>query len=546
MKTNFKRIIGFMLAIMIIVSVMVGVNVSVFATEGSETATTAPTEAPSAPVTEVETEVTTAPPTAAPTEAPTKAPTSVPTEDKTEEPTVAPTEDKTDATETPTTELPTLPPDEPADIPTEAPTEKPSAPELAQQKRPKVNTVKGLVATSTATDTIELSWEAVKGATGYIVYIRNSDKTDVFTKQCVAMRTSAVITDLEHTTAYQFKVVAFVHHKGKMIVGKDAYVQTATQTAATSAPSIVRSSTVISFAWSKNVRADGYVVYRASDKTNGEYVEYKKIEDYNTTKFEDTAIENGKAYFYMVKAYHTPYEGDTYYGEGDTLKTVAGLSAPPLVRCTTQLRRVSLEWNHTPLANGYYIYYSTTKEGPFTLMKDTTNNWFNTVRLTTGQQYYFRVVPYRIVGDDIITGTWLAQNKVVTDKAYDKEIGNTYIEISIRQQRMWFYIDGELYVDTPVVTGNVGYYSTPKGAYSIYQKLSPATLTGPTWSSYVDYWMAFTYSGCGIHDASWRSNSEYGGTTYIGNGSHGCVNTPLAKVKMIYSKAEIGTPVVVY
>jgi lipoprotein-anchoring transpeptidase ErfK/SrfK len=69
---------------------------------------------------------------------------------------------------------------------------------------------------------------------------------------------------------------------------------------------------------------------------------------------------------------------------------------------------------------------------------------------------------------------------------------------------------------------------------------------GDGYSSYVNYWLAFTYSGCGIHDASWRSASEYGGTTYQGNGSHGCVNTPYDAVKKIYQKAGIGTYVVVY
>ena len=541
MKTTIKRALSFMLAIVIIVSVMVGLDLSVFATENTDAPAVVETEAPTQEKTQEPAPAVTQEMTEEKTEEKTEE-TQEPTKEETQEPTKEETVAPTDQTQ----ELPTLPPDDPADIPTEEPVEKPDVPELKQQKRPKVSTVKGLKIEDSATDRIDLSWESVKGATGYIVYIRNSEKTEKFTKLCIASKPEAVITELEHTSAYQFKVVAFVHHKGKMIVGKEAYLETATKTAATNAPSIKRSSTVIEFAWNKNTRADGYIIYRASTKTDGKYVEYKRINDNTITKYTDTEIENGKSYYYMVKAYHTPYEGDTYIGEGKTLKTVAGLSAPGLKRCTTQLRRVSLEWNKSPLAHGYYIYYSTAKEGPFTLLKETTNTWYNTARLTTGQQYYFRVVPYRQVGDNIITGTWLAQNKVVTDKAFDKEIGNTYIEVSIRQQRMWFYIDGELYIETPVVTGNVGAYSTPRGAYTIFQKLSPATLVGPTWNTPVDYWMAFTQSGCGIHDAQWRSNSEFGGETYIGNGSHGCVNTPLQNVKKIYSKAKIGTPVVVY
>ena len=112
---------------------------------------------------------------------------------------------------------------------------------------------------------------------------------------------------------------------------------------------------------------------------------------------------------------------------------------------------------------------------------------------------------------------------------------------------MWYYRNGQLYCHTDVVTGNDdGYHNTPKGAFSIWQRQSPTTLYGPGYASYVNYWMAFTYSGVGIHDSSWRSNSEYGGNTYKGNGSHGCVNTPYSAVKKIYQKAGYGTRVVVY
>lgn len=543
MKAEFKRVLSLVLAITIIVSVMIGLDVSVFATENPEP--TVVTEVPTEEKTDAPTEIPTQAPTQAATEDKTEAVTEEKTEVPTEEKTEAPTEEKTEAPTSENTEVPTMAPDEPTQAPTQTPAEKPSAPELKTQKRPKVNTVKGLAFEKVTADSAEIKWESVKGATGYIVYIRNSDETEKFTKQCTTTQPFVTVNGLEHTTAYQFKVVAFVNHKGKMVVGKSAYAETMTEIAATKAPTLKRSSTIIEFTWNKNARADGYVIYRKT-KLNDEFKEYKKITDNATTIYTDESITAGTTYYYTVKAYRKPYDKDTYYSTGDTMKTVAGLSAPGHVSVTSQLRRVSLVWNKNKQAHGYYIYYSTEKNGEFKLMKDTKNTFYNTNRLTTGQQYYFRVVPYRVVGDEIFTGTWLAENKVVTDKAYDKEIGNTYIEVSIKQQRMWFYIDGELYVETPVVTGNVGYYSTPTGAYTIYQKLSPATLVGPTWSTPVDYWMAFTYSGCGIHDAQWRSNSEFGGSTYQGNGSHGCVNTPLDKVKKIYGKAKIGTPVVVY
>lgn len=124
------------------------------------------------------------------------------------------------------------------------------------------------------------------------------------------------------------------------------------------------------------------------------------------------------------------------------------------------------------------------------------------------------------------------------------DIGNTYVEISLDQQHMWFYKDGQLIVSTDVVTGchNKG-WDTNTGVYAIMYKERDATLVGEGYNSAVSYWMPF-YANVGIHDASWRSS--FGGSIYINNGSHGCVNTPTENAATIYNNIEKGVPVVVY
>lgn len=129
------------------------------------------------------------------------------------------------------------------------------------------------------------------------------------------------------------------------------------------------------------------------------------------------------------------------------------------------------------------------------------------------------------------------------------DIGNTYVEISISDQHMWYYKDGKLLVETDVVTGNNdGEHDTPKGVWYVLYKDSPATLVGENdeYRTEVTYWMPITYGGVGIHDSSWRGSGEYGGDTYTYNGSHGCINTPYDKVEKIYKNLDAGTPVIVY
>ncbi|RHW40347.1 hypothetical protein D1B31_12405 [Neobacillus notoginsengisoli] len=129
-------------------------------------------------------------------------------------------------------------------------------------------------------------------------------------------------------------------------------------------------------------------------------------------------------------------------------------------------------------------------------------------------------------------------------------IGNTYAEVSIKEQRIWVYKNGKLVVTTNVVTGNHNTREdTSPGVWYILFKKSPSILKGSRVGSGeyavpVNYWVPFTNSGQGIHDASWRSN--WSSNAYIGAGSGGCVNVPPSVMKAIYTNLTTYDPVVVY
>lgn len=125
------------------------------------------------------------------------------------------------------------------------------------------------------------------------------------------------------------------------------------------------------------------------------------------------------------------------------------------------------------------------------------------------------------------------------------DIGDTYVEICISQQRMWCYKDGVCIVDTPVVTGNPNKdCATPSGSvWAIDAMKRDAILEGEGYEAPVDYWMPFN-GDVGIHD--FKERGAFGGTIYLTNGSHGCVNTPYDAVQRIYEAVNIGTPVIVY
>ena len=136
-----------------------------------------------------------------------------------------------------------------------------------------------------------------------------------------------------------------------------------------------------------------------------------------------------------------------------------------------------------------------------------------------------------------------------TEYSQTDDIGDTYVEISISKQHLWYFKDGKKIVDCDVVTGNQNQYDTPKGTYGLTYKERDAVLKGSnadgsSYESPVSYWMPF-YGNYGMHDAPWRSS--FGGTIYQGGGSHGCVNMPVASAKKLFNNlANQGVPIIVY
>ena len=124
------------------------------------------------------------------------------------------------------------------------------------------------------------------------------------------------------------------------------------------------------------------------------------------------------------------------------------------------------------------------------------------------------------------------------------DYGNTYVEINLTAQHLYFYVDGKLLVQSDFVSGNAAKgWSTPAGAYALTYKQRNATLKGQGYATPVSYWMPFN-GGIGLHDANWRK--IFGGTIYKNKGSHGCINLPPAVAKTIYENISAGDPVLCY
>lgn len=125
-----------------------------------------------------------------------------------------------------------------------------------------------------------------------------------------------------------------------------------------------------------------------------------------------------------------------------------------------------------------------------------------------------------------------------------EDIGNTYVEVDYTNQHMWVYKDGEMILESDLVSGDMKKgYGSPDGVFKIVYKERDAVLRGENYATPVSYFMPFAYN-VGFHDADWRNS--FGGTTYKTNGSHGCLNLPPDFAKILYESVATGTPVIAY
>ena len=128
--------------------------------------------------------------------------------------------------------------------------------------------------------------------------------------------------------------------------------------------------------------------------------------------------------------------------------------------------------------------------------------------------------------------------------------GTTYVEVDLGVQKVFYYQNGQLMMSCPIVSGCLKTkHHTVDGAFQIVYKAMDVTLKGGNkkdktyYESHVDYWMPF-YADYGLHDADWRV--DFGGSIYVNNGSHGCVNMPPASAGQLYNMVSAGTPVIVF
>ena len=368
---------------------------------------------------------------------------------------------------------------------------------------------------------VKVKWTKVQLATNYLVFRAAENGKFKLIKTFKGVRDAFTDTKLTNGTVYKYKVVAKRTRAGVSRVNGGTVAQTITKISAPDDFS-VKSATSgsVSLDWDKVARASQYQLYRKSGGSS-----FSLVKALKSTEYTDKNVSPSTDYTYAVRALRK-YGGKTYFSPFKYVEAATASSAISGIQSKSALGHAILTWGGVSGASGYEVRVQK-KDGSYKALATVASPSFISSKLTPGQTYKFEVCSFRVVGGSRVYGN--SRKTKVT-------------------QTLIMYVNNKFYLSTPVVTGNYGALATTPGYHHVMSKQSPSQLKGSyggsSWDVTVNYWLGFTGDGQGIHDSTWRG--AYGGEIYKGDGSHGCVNTPLDKMAQIYAKGYVGMPVIVF
>ncbi len=261
----------------------------------------------------------------------------------------------------------------------------------------------GLTATAASSSQIDLSWNAVSGATGG--YLIDSSLTGVagsFTQ--IASTTSTTISQigLNPSTTYYYEVFA-VNSAGdsppsNIVFATTLGTSSGTPPAPTGLTATAASSSQINLSWNTDSGATGgFLVYRSTNATSG----FSEIGTTaaGVTTYSDIGLTANTTYYYEVFAVNSV--GDS----GASNIASASTSTPPaptgLTATAVSSSQIDLSWNAVSGATGGYLIDSslTGAAGSFTQVASTTSTTISQIGLNPSTTYYYEVFAVNSAGD---------------------------------------------------------------------------------------------------------------------------------------------------
>ncbi len=240
---------------------------------------------------------------------------------------------------------------------------------------------------SKADGKINLSWNAVSGATKYWIY-RSTDGTN-YKYYDTTTKTSYTNSSVTSGTKYYYKVKAVNNCGGKdYISGYSNAKSTIPLTTPTVKASL--STGAISLSWGSVTGATKYWIYRSTDGVN-----FKYYDSTTKTSYTNSSVTAGTTYYYEVRAVKT-VNGTDWTSDYSAAASVSVLNAPT-VSISKADGKISLNWTAVDGAAKYWIYRSTDGTN-YKYYDTTTKTSYTNSSVTSGTKYYYKVKAVNVDG----------------------------------------------------------------------------------------------------------------------------------------------------
>lgn len=215
---------------------------------------------------------------------------------------------------------------------------------------------------------VALTWTAVRGAEGYIVYAYGGGRSYQFD----VSRNSYTHTGLLNGDSWTYYVVAYKTVNGSRVYSSPT--RSITVTTGVSLNSVIdlvatAGNRQVDLSWARVTGAEGYVVYLYNTRT----MEFEPITVISGTTYSHTGLKNGQTYTYMVAPYKT-INGERFYGEY-SMSVSATPSTGSLTDIDTALNvkgttpygishseYISADANHAAFDEAVDVYFTTNRE----------------------------------------------------------------------------------------------------------------------------------------------------------------------------------------
>ena len=277
------------------------------------------------------------------------------------------------------------------------------------------DTVRNIQLSNVKTDSAELSWSAVNGASGYIIQIQKNGK---WTNLGTYPSERASIKGLMPGSVNNIHIAAYTNVNGINYMGaySDA-VKIETDVGAVNPRVSAYANNFVTLTWDKQTAANGYEVFKY-DASSKKYVLYKNITNPNTNACKVTGLASNKKYNFKVRAYQIDDSEKTYAPFGAVVSQYTSIAKPKLNSAkSTSKKKIKASWSKVKGASGYQVMWSTYKNFSKNYKTKSVKAKYSSKTVTTAQSkktYYVRVRAYKTISGKKVYSPWSNTKKVKT------------------------------------------------------------------------------------------------------------------------------------